>query len=232
MGVIIQSAVGAQSQLLGFTKDHHKSYADLWGHEYVCKQDLRMPIFAPFWVKLDALYETLARTPDGTVITWLDADSVIVWAYVDICTMIGDNDDIGMVFATSGVLNSGVITLRNSPRVRAYIRAVRTGKDCAPPTSRATWDKHYYFNTLLADHELNVKQIDPRFNFYRESLGEQQGCIVIRSFHDRIKGPCLYKDVDQHAIIGRYSVAFKQNGMDEKKALECAFFSGLKTHFI
>lgn len=161
--ILLQQATAKYKSLLDLTERRHRLYATRHAMKYMRLDGTIMPAWNPYWNPV-FLWLMLLMQGDVAGVWWVDADALIV----------GDEDmrytveagRVGMFWEErpSPHWNIGVIFLRNSERVRAFLRAAIARGPGGPP-----WYCEQIMNDLLAEPEWAdlVQGIDHRWNSIR-----------------------------------------------------------------
>jgi hypothetical protein len=125
--VIASLATGRHRRLLALSAATFEAYARRWGWDLVLSTEELAPERPPSWSKIVLVRDLLERYE---TVLWLDADAVIVDLDRDIATVLNAGADLYLVRHPQGrdeaatVPNLGVMLLRRSPFLRAFLAAV------------------------------------------------------------------------------------------------------------
>jgi len=164
--VVIQQASGNQVPLLGITVHHHAAYCARHGINY-------WPVFgnvqvgrAPHWNKIVLVRHALEMGFD--IVVWLDADTLVVRRDDDIRSALASDGGPLALAWHPGVengfppshWNSGVMVMRNTPRVREFFKTVWE----LGPLGNHHWQEQARMLDLLPQYPDLVQRLDDRWN--------------------------------------------------------------------
>lgn len=183
--IILQHGTSEYKQLLDLSIPINKAYADKFGFEHIVDNTKRCTDRCVFWEKIAYINEVLPTIEEGSLVAWVDGDSLAVGDQ-DLHTAMPTNTNFGMVQLRGGLggrqlqswYNAGFFTMINSPAIRAFFVNV--------------WNR----NTPTDEDAINqeLKHIDLTINgYYISSLDPKWNCWlnnvafctvpVIKSFH-------------------------------------------------
>jgi len=168
--------------MLELTSRHHAAYCAKHGLVYwpvIGDVQFSRP---PHWNKIVLIRHALACGFD--LVVWLDADTLIVRDDVDVRTALGDGPPLGMArhpisesSSTDGHSNSGVMILRNTPRVQEFFHEVWT----AGPLSNHPWMEQARIHDRLKNFPGLLQRLDDRWNSTFEV--NESSAPVIKAWH-------------------------------------------------
>lgn len=177
--LIIQAASGPHEALLKLSERWHRAYALRHGFEYRAVYGPQQYKWPAVWDKVSLLRDAAFNCEDGTVIIWLDADVLIEEPSTDLRTARPAGADVGMVRSQVGELNAGVIWLKSSGRVVAWLNRVEQ----LGPVDGGYLQEQTRMNRLFPESGLIVAEVEARFNAYRWAAGQIIEPAVIRAWH-------------------------------------------------
>jgi hypothetical protein len=178
---LVQLACGMDFvRMLDLTADIHARYCAAWGVEFIAHREGRprkttRPLH---WRKVDVIGEALDQGVDQVL--WLDADSIIVDATVDLFSVCRWGIGICECWDSPKEkphLNTGVIWFNASPEVRAFVKAW----NAMPPNM--LWEDQGALIELMKDRRWRnlLTRLPTRFNWIEQHMEAAEP--VIRSFH-------------------------------------------------
>jgi hypothetical protein len=178
---LLQLAAGADFvRMLDLTADVHARYCAAWGVEFIAqREDRPKKVVRPLhWRKVEMMGWALDRGFEQVL--WLDADSIIVDASVDLfstCTWGVGLCECWDSPTTPRHLNTGVVWLASSDEVRAFVAAWQA----MPPHMK--WEDQGALIELMNQRRWrNLLTILPnRFNWVEKHMESDRP--VVRSFH-------------------------------------------------
>lgn len=182
--ILIQCAAGQQRDLLRIVAVAHSAYCKKFGIEYRCVIEQGWPSRAVMtWRRYSLILEALNGTPDGMPVAYLDNDSLIVNHAENIFEALKEGDDLGVVRSDSrmGEFNSGVIFVTANEKTRAFFAEVIRRGPLPPPND---WKDQTVFCAVLRTSGLALRELNPRYNYYKNAKGTLIRPIIIRSWHD------------------------------------------------
>jgi len=180
---LIQCASGPDLELLRLSYPIHSDFCRRHGFQYRASFLKSEPSGrSPIWSYIPALRDELERLQDGALVVKLDADALII-GDEDLRGALPDGADIGMVerqYMSNSVLNSGVIFVRNSEKVREIWRAIWDGYQGE--------EDNVAVNERLLDIRsgLAIAKLDGRYNFCGAASPPTYP-IQIRAWHGESK---------------------------------------------
>jgi len=173
---VLQAASGRHERLLRLTEARHRAWVA--PAEYRACYGRLQRRWPPTWDEVAAILDSLAGLPDGAILTWLDAD-VVLLEPLDPSSLLPAGSDAAMVRNTWGLFNVGVMVLRVGPQLR---NAFRQAGELGPLDGYQSFEDQPRLNQCF--RRLRVAELDSRFNYYQAVLHPPGGSVVIRGFHD------------------------------------------------
>lgn len=178
---LVQLASGMDFvRMLDLTADLHARYCAAWGIEFIAHREGRPRKAArpPHWRKVDVIGQALDRGFEQVL--WLDADSIIVDATVDLLSVCRWGVGICECWDSPAVhahLNTGVVWFNAAPEVRAFVKAWD-----AMPVHMA-WEDQGALIELMKDRRWRslLTILPNRYNWVEDHMEAAQP--VVRSFH-------------------------------------------------
>jgi hypothetical protein len=139
-GILLQSAGGADGQLLRLTREHHRNYAEQHGLEYLCLEANPAAPKRAGWAKIPIIISTMQL--GFRRIVWLDASAVVCDVDKDLSQVI--DAGIGMVrHPGPDHWSSGVMVVVSSQATYDFFQAVH-----AEPENASPWMEQLAINAL------------------------------------------------------------------------------------
>lgn len=139
--VITQKYTQEHKDLFDLTNQINKSFAEKNGFEYIENGESLCPDRKIWWEKIAWLNKLLPTLPDDTLVVYEDCDSINIGG--DLTKALHDSFEYGMVQLRGGMggseivkwFNCGVIIMKNTPDVRAFLERVWNRNDDTDETS-------------------------------------------------------------------------------------------------
>lgn len=183
--IILQYSTPEQQAMLDTVMKINKPYANKFGIEYYVDGKRRCKERSIYWEKIAYLKEFLPTVEDGSLIIWVDADSLIV-GDEDIRAILPPNTNFGMVQMRGGLggkqlfnwYNAGLLAMRNTKDVRDFLDRVWDRADENDEASINAELKH----TGGFIGSLPLAKVDIKWNCWSNNI-EFCKNPMIRSFH-------------------------------------------------
>lgn len=173
---VVQCASGAHERMLRLTEDRHRRL--ILNADYRAIHGRQQRARHAGWDKQAVVNAALADLPDGAILTWLDADLVILDP-VDFAPLLPQDRDAAMIRNVWGDWQAGVIVMRACAAVRrCWIETERAG----PFPGTQPQEDQPRLNQMARAY-LRVHELDSRYNHYPHALRKPSGPVVIRAFH-------------------------------------------------
>lgn len=183
--IILQHGNEDYQQLLDLSVPINKAYADKFGFEHIVNKTKRCTDRCVFWEKIAYLNEVLPTIEDGSLVAWIDGDSLAV-GDEDLHNAMPSNCTFGMVQLRGGLggrqlrpwYNAGFMLMVNSPQIRTFFTNVWNRNT---PTDEDGINQELKHIDLTIDGQY-ICSLDPKWNCWlnNSSMCEKP---VIKSFH-------------------------------------------------
>lgn len=174
--LIIQSARGLHAQLLEKTHTHHDVYCRRHGVDYLAYFGAAEPTRSPKWDRTCLLRKALSSRDPGSLVIWMDADTVVMDLEADPREMLPEGKLMGMVEYPKG-FHMGVLALRVDKKVSALFDRVWEGY----PVPGEGEDRDALVSALGVKPPSWFYSMDPKWNS-TVKVNEVEG-PVIRAWH-------------------------------------------------
>lgn len=222
--ILIQQAGGRCVPLLDMTAGRHAAYCARHGITYWAVQGDVQFSRPPGWNKIPLIQRALEMGFQNVV--WMDADAVIVRDEVDMRSALGDGGPLGMALhPTPGLndspthYNSGVMIMRNAPRVREFFQAVWEG---GPLENRHRWTEQARILKLLPQFSNLVQRLDDRWNSTRDVTEVPDAIIKAWHGYGGAAFTAIYAELKQLGAVDARVAAVAANFVHEDNARERA----------
>lgn len=223
--VIVQHASGPHAALLQSTAPIHARYAKVWGLTYVHElTGATLP--GAHWRKLDQLLKAMDGAADGEIFLWMDPDTLIVWPWTDLRSVLLPENDFGAVLRADGFYNAGVFFLRKSPAAVQYLRRCLEGEkygeaglpaDWIWQVGTRQWFEQEYLNALLKPCGLKAQAINRDYNDYPYISGPNAKRPCIRAWHGE-QFVCKMRGLSAYIPKASFLLELKEHGISESEA--------------
>lgn len=177
--VLVQQASGVHADLLRLVEHWHRAYCERHGYEYRVIYGTLQTSRSGHWCKVRALLEVLRTCEPGTIVIWLDADTIIEQPGDALAAALPDGADVGMVPNRFGELNAGAIWIRASAAALAWLERVEKLGN----TSQGSKLEQSRMKLELASSGLNVAELPACWNAYKWTRDVVSEPAIIRAWH-------------------------------------------------
>lgn len=183
--IILQHGTSEYQQLLDLSIPINKAYADKFGFEHLVNNTKRCTDRCVFWEKIAYINEILPTIEDGSLVVWIDGDSLAI-GEEDLHNAMPSNSNFGMVQLRGGLggrqlltwYNAGFFTMINSPEIRQFFTNVWNRNT---PTDEDAINAELKHIDLTINGQY-ISSLDPKWNCWRNNTVFCSS-PVIKSFH-------------------------------------------------
>jgi hypothetical protein len=177
--IVVQQASGLHADLLRLVEHWHRAYCERHGYEYRVIYGQLQNRRSGHWCKVVALIEILRTCEAGTIVIWLDADTIIEQPGDAIAGAMPEGVDVGMVPNRFGELNAGAIWIRASAAALTWLERVEKLGN-TPHGSKLEQSR---MKLELASSGLNVAELPSCWNAYKWTRDRVVEPAIIRAWH-------------------------------------------------
>lgn len=175
--IVAQAASGPHETLLRLCEAWHRSYCQRHGFDYRAFYGRVQYERPAMWDKVQILLTILRGCAPGSLVIWMDADTIIEQPQESIAAALPDGADVGMARSLVGELNAGVIWIVASAETIRWLERVEQ----LGPVDGGRYHEQTRLNREFAG--LTVAEIEPRFNAYRWVAAQIVEPAVVRAWH-------------------------------------------------
>ena len=219
MSAIVTLALGQHATYVPLIKPSLREYGRRFNYDVVIHTESADESRPPAWSKVKILLDALMTHQE---VIWIDSDALVVDLTRDLRRDISRKTDFAWVvhhFDGEDQPNSGLVFVRNSPRVIALLKAAYEQEDLIdhPWWEQAAFIRLLGYSSAIVDEgstrepmDVNVQRLDPSWNSIRQHRGTP---VRVRHFAG---------DVPDVRAIGMAELVLTHPGLDGVDGIEAA----------
>jgi len=185
--VLVQHGVGQCAEMIRVTAPYHRRYCAFHGVDYHADFGQRRRIGESlFMEKIVLLLNVLKDYDLGTIVAWLDADTLIVNPAINLRDGLPQPCNLALLRQPDGVFNTGVMLIRADPVTIRFFEAIQSlggisYKNTHHDEGRVNW---LLDNVLPTTTGICVKDLPDAWNLWSINKDKQDvGAPFIRAWH-------------------------------------------------